>query len=70
MDITNSLSNLIDMMVTGILNTWNTMQNITFFGTNLLTFVVTLTILNVMIPLLITVTQIHNTRVGKEIRRK
>lgn len=70
MDITNSISNIIDMMVTGILNTWNTMQNITFFGTNLLTFTVTITILNVMIPLLITVTQIHNTRVGKEIRRK
>lgn len=70
MDITNSISNIIDMMVTGILNTWNTMQNITFFGTNLLTFTVTITILNVMIPLLITVTQIHNTKVGKEIRRK
>lgn len=70
MDITNSISNIIDMMVTGILNTWNTMQNITFFGTNLLTFIVTITILNVMIPLLITVTQIHNTKVGKEIRRK
>lgn len=70
MDITNSISNIIDMMVTGILNTWNTMQNITFFGTNLLTFIVTITILNAMIPLLITVTQIHNTKVGKEIRRK
>ena len=70
MDITNEVSKIIELLIDGILNTWTTMQNIEFLGTNLLVFTVTVAIMGVMIPLLITSLQVHKTNVGREIRKR
>ena len=70
MDVTDSVSFIINWLISEILYIWNTMQNIEFLGTNLLVFTVTITILGAMMPVLITATQIHKTNVGREIRRR
>lgn len=63
-NIDSFMNTFLSMLWTGITTVWNTMQNIEFGGTNYLAVMVTITILGVAIPILLSLAQ-NSVRVEK-----
>ena len=64
------MSDIIDLIVSGIAQVWNTLENFEFLGTNMLTFSITLLIISAMLPVLLTLVKNGSNNVGSVIHER
>ena len=64
------MEEIIDLIVSGIAQVWNTLENFQFLGTNMLTFSITLLIISAMLPVLLTLVKNGSNNVGSVIQER
>lgn len=64
------MSDIIDLIINGISECWNILENFEFLGTNMLTFTITLLIIGAMLPILLTLLKNSSVNVGKSISER
>ena len=64
------MEEIIDLIVSGIAQVWDTLENFQFLGTNMLTFSITLLIISAMLPVLLTLVKNGSNNVGSVIQER
>lgn len=64
------MSDIIDLIISGISRCWSILENFEFLGTNMLTFTITLLIIGAMLPILLTLLKNSSTNVGRSISER
>lgn len=64
------MSDIIDLIISGISECWSILEDFEFLGTNMLTFTITLLIIGAMLPILLTLLKNSSTNVGRSISER
>lgn len=64
------MESIIDLIINGIAQVWNMLENFEFLGTNMLTFSITLLIISAMLPVLLTLVKNGSNNVGSVIHER
>lgn len=64
------MSEIIEMIISGISQCWLILENFQFLGTNMLTFLITLLIISAMLPVLLTLLKNVGNNTGSVIEER
>lgn len=69
-DITNFITDFISLLISCFTTVFNTLDSITFFGFSLLTYLISLLVLSVAVPILISILNTRSTKLSVKNRSR